>query len=244
MNSSSLPPGTTTCLIVSEKLRVATNYDLSNGLEKVEEWCRAPSLFPTSSGDEDDFILIVRRWRCKDNMGWDLPWEYEIGEGKEIPNQPLPPPTTLLGAKAPPDVPPTSSNSNPINEIETLSISNRNPSFHKLSNSHSLIYEIQNCPWPKENYSLSLDVTHPTKIFVLRTMNKKYFKKISIPSLLRLSLPLEENALSFTHDLEKMVLTICYKKPIELIDVEKKEREIRRKGLVNMKDGAVDCKQS
>ena len=64
-------------------------------------------------GDEDDYVLLIRRWRVSDNMGREEPWEYEIGEAKESGNS-----------------------RNDVREIDSFSVSNSNPCFCALAWRH------------------------------------------------------------------------------------------------------------
>ena len=80
---------------------------------------------------------------------------------------------------------------------------------------------------------------------VVRTANKKYFKRISIEDMDRMKLPLEEKALSWTH--ESNTLIIQYKKPAEIMQKEqaaKAERLAAPDDTAKAQpDGDVDCKQ-
>jgi len=58
-------------------------------------------------------------------------------------------------------------------------------------------WRIRNMPWPKETYSLEVD--HAKQELILRTTNKKYFKRWDIPDMKRNKLPLDEAAIAYKY---------------------------------------------
>ena len=64
-------------------------------------------------------------------------------------------------------------------------------------------------PWPKEVYQLSID--HDKQQIVLRTANKKYYKRIEIPELKRLGIALDDKQISWKYSNETLLIT--YLKP-------------------------------
>ena len=58
-------------------------------------------------------------------------------------------------------------------------------------------WRIRNLKWPKEVYSLEID--HNKQEIVVRTSNKKYYKRFDIPDMRRLSLKLEESSLAWKY---------------------------------------------
>ena len=73
-------------------------------------------------------------------------------------------------------------------------------------------------PYALDVYNVSVDVGE-NKI-VVRTSNKKYFKKMAIPEMDRLSLKLTSSQLKFVHS--NNTLVIHYRKPSEVLEHEKK----------------------
>ena len=94
-------------------------------------------------------------------------------------------------------------------EGDTLRPSAANPVLVRVDRPHAFEWRIRNLPYPKATYSVSID--HEQRQVVVRTANKKYFKRISIEDLDRMRLPIEEKALSWTH--ENNTLIVQYKKP-------------------------------
>lgn len=99
----------------------------------------------------------------------------------------------------------------------------------------------RNAPWPKEVYTVQAE---SLKI-VVRTSNKKYFTRIPIPDLDRCGIQLDSSLLDY--DWANATLVITYQKPVQILELERKEKEERKK-LVNStkepKDGDVQCPQS
>ena len=84
--------------------------------------------------------------------------------------------------------------------------------------------------WPKETYSLEID--HNKQEIVLRTTNKKYFKRFDIPDMKRLGLTLEESALTWKY--QNNTLIIGYDKPNKILELDrKKQQEIKKLGQSN-----------
>jgi hypothetical protein len=158
---------------------------------------------------------IVRKWRKKSPIGVHGDWEYEIGEA------PLPRVTT-----------------------DTLiAQSSSNPHLYRKDSPSHFIWRVRNAVWPKEVYQLSLDLKD--RKIVIRTTNKKYYKRLEIPDMDRLQLPLEESALNF--DWGSNTLVVKYKKPKAVLDkekVEQKERLFTKEKRSAPRDGDVECKQS
>lgn len=75
---------------------------------------------------------------------------------------------------------------------------------------------------------------------VIRTTNKKYFKKYGIPELDLLGLPYEGQRLQFYHS--NNTLVISYTKPPAMLAAEEEDRQERRK-IRAEEDGDVECKQ-
>ena len=64
-------------------------------------------------------------------------------------------------------------------------------------------------PYPKETYLVEADV--PKQQIVLKTTNKKYYKRIDIPDLRRVRLELEESSITWKY--QNQTVIIGYDKP-------------------------------
>lgn len=73
--------------------------------------------------------------------------------------------------------------------------------------------------WPKEVYSLEID--HNKQEIIIKTSNKKYYKRFDIPDMKRLKLPLEDSSIAWKY--QHNTLIVGYDKPEKVIEVEKKK---------------------
>ncbi|XP_062988616.1 protein DPCD [Elgaria multicarinata webbii] len=155
--------------------------------------------------------LLVRKWREKNALGACGSWQVEVGE----PHLPLP------GAA----------------DRELIKESSTNPVFMRNDTKNSFQWRIRNLPYPKNVYSVSVEKDQ--RCCVVRTTNKKYYKKFSIPDLDRFQLPMESTALSFTHANNTLIIT--YQKPTEILVAEEElQKELKKIKAANNGDG--ECK--
>eukprot|EP01135_Chromosphaera_perkinsii_P010417 Nk52_evm89s2118 gene=Nk52_evmTU89s2118 len=119
--------------------------------------------------------------------------------------------------------------------------SNANPMFYRRDTPSAFQWRIRNLPYPKNIYELSVDKGKLE--IVLRTSNKKYFKRITIPDLKRCGFAGELciDDLSYSH--ANNTLIISYKKPVEVINFENQWKQECMK-IKAGKDGDVDCNPS
>ncbi|XP_066475230.1 protein DPCD isoform X1 [Tiliqua scincoides] len=155
--------------------------------------------------------LLVRKWREKTALGAYGNWQIEVGE------LPLP----VLAAL----------------DRELIKESSANPVFMRKDTKNSFQWRIRNLPYPKDVYSVTVDKDQ--RCCVVHTTNKKYYKKFSIPDLDRFQLPLNSNALSFTHANNTLIIT--YQKPAEILAAEEElQKELKKIKAAN--DGDGECK--
>ena len=174
--------------------------------------------------------LVVRKRRGKTVLGAVGAWEFEVGEAPER--------HTVAN--------------------EMMQASSSNPIFTRKDRPHCFEWRIRNLPYPKPTYSVTVDAE--SRQLVVRTANKKYYKRItiedldrarlpleeaplSIEDLDRARLPIEEAPLSWTH--ENNTLVIQYKKPAAILQREK-EAKIERLSAPDAVQEAPDgqeCKQ-
>ncbi|ELV11633.1 Protein DPCD [Tupaia chinensis] len=161
--------------------------------------------------DEKTSELLVRKWRVKSALGALGQWQLEVGE-------PAPPGAGSLGP-------------------ELIKESNANPIFMRKDTKMSFQWRIRNLPYPKDVYSICVD--QKERCIIVRTTNKKYYKKFSIPDLDRHRLPLDDSSLSFAH--ANCTLIISYQKPKEVVVAESElQKELKKVKTANSSDG--DCK--
>lgn len=114
---------------------------------------------------------------------------------------------------------------------ELIVEANGSPELVRQDTAEAHVFRIRNLPYPKSVYAISVErkesgsVTDTVGEIVVRTTNKKYFKRISIPEMVRARIPLEESHLSF--EVKNNTLIIQYKKHLAILAAEneaKKER--------------------
>eukprot|EP01064_Diplonema_japonicum_P031326 TRINITY_DN5557_c1_g1_i1.p1 TRINITY_DN5557_c1_g1~~TRINITY_DN5557_c1_g1_i1.p1 ORF type:complete len:200 (+),score=32.59 TRINITY_DN5557_c1_g1_i1:23-601(+) len=98
------------------------------------------------------------------------------------------------------------------------------PLLSRVDTSTVFEWRVRNLPYPREVYSLTIDA--PSEI-TIRTTNKKYFKKILVPDMLRGGLALEQSSLSWTH--AHNTLVVSYVKPKQILQEEAAAADERKK---------------
>lgn len=108
--------------------------------------------------------------------------------------------------KTPPRMP------SPSPEQESGSIAQciDNPTFSQEDTSDHFQWIVTNLPYPASTYDIKVDSVRQQ--IVIRTSNKKYYKRIDVPDLANRGLPLSENLLNWKHSQNRLV--VSYRKPI------------------------------
>lgn len=95
------------------------------------------------------------------------------------------------------------------------------------------VFKITNMPWDESNYLATVEGPD----IVLRTNNRKYFKRLQISDLVRNGIPLAQAFVRIKH--QQNTLVVFYKKPPQIMVLEKAAREARMAKIKN--DGDVQC---
>jgi hypothetical protein len=161
--------------------------------------------------------LVARRWRSKSAIGGEAQWEYEFGEPEAVAS------VDALGRPR---------------ECVAVAEAAGTPLLVRRNAPDAWEFRIRNLFFPIETYELSVE--DATQSIVLRTKNKKYFKKFDIPAMWRASLALDDAALSMQHNLS--TLLIRYRKPAEIVAAELSERDHVIEAAKSAKEGDVGCK--
>jgi hypothetical protein len=122
--------------------------------------------------DGKSLQLQHRKWRRNDKLKGPTPWMIEFG------TSPIPPAPN--GAK------------------NTVSESASNPAWVALDQGLYWLFKVDNISFPIDTYSVQVD--DEKQQLVLKTTNKKYFKRWSIGPLLRSSTPLDISSVSMVHE--------------------------------------------
>ena len=163
--------------------------------------------------------VLVRKWKRpregQINSQQVAEWEYEIGDD----NRKFNPETDLMSA------------------------SDRNPQFMRKDTTARFEWRIRNLPYPKETYIIEVD--HDKQQIVLKTTNKKYYKRIDIPDLKRLNMKMQEEAIAWKYANNTVI--ISYDKPAEVKAKEKEMLNLAHKAAMQSAGAQggqdVGCKQ-
>ncbi|XP_065175393.1 protein DPCD-like isoform X1 [Sycon ciliatum] len=163
--------------------------------------------------------LLVRKLKSRPRLGGEGNWEWEVGEESMY--------ERARKAQA-------SSSS------QFLVESSSTPFITRRDKLKSFEWRIRNLPYPSDVYSVTAEAEQA--VLVIRTSNKKYFKRITVTDLQRLGCWTENEAISFAH--ANNTLIISYKKPRAVLELQQAVF-LEVKGLLKgMKDGDVNCSQS
>jgi hypothetical protein len=66
-------------------------------------------------------------------------------------------------------------------ETDMIGVSNKNPMFMRKDTEERFEWRIRNLIYPKETYTIEID--HTKQEVVLKTSNKKYYKRFDIPEM-------------------------------------------------------------
>ncbi|XP_072392841.1 protein DPCD [Diabrotica undecimpunctata] len=158
-------------------------------------------------------VLTRRAWKRLGKLANEEAWDIEIGD---------PDPTFLN------------------KEEYSIKESSGQPCITRRNTKKILEWRIRNLPYPIEVYSITIDPDE--QCLVVRTSNKKYFKKLPIPDLARLGISLDQSNVSFTHKFNTLI--IVYEKPKELLEFEKSLYEEIKKIEPKDEGDIPDCRPS
>lgn len=153
--------------------------------------------------DEKTDVLLVRKVRKQTTVGKEGDWVYEVGQATEAAFDPY---------------------------SDTLRASSSNPIFLRKDTPEHFQWRIRNLPYPADVYSVSVD--HEKQEIVVRTSNKKYYKRIQVPDLPRYDLKFQDELLSWKH--QHSTLIISYRKPPKILAGEQDALRDAEKSAVKM----------
>eukprot|EP00049_Salpingoeca_infusionum_P001913 m.51948 g.51948 ORF g.51948 m.51948 type:complete len:203 (-) comp11273_c1_seq3:261-869(-) len=156
-------------------------------------------------------LLMIRKWRKKSSLGKAGSWELEMGE-------------QFGAAKA--------------GTAEMgLRESSSNPVFSRQDQKKAFQWRVRNIPYPMDVYNITVD----GDTIILRTSNKKYFKKFEVADLKRMGLQPTAEDITFTHNGSTLVITLP--KPTPVLELEAR-LAVERAKMKTSEDGDVDCNVS
>eukprot|EP00792_Barthelona_sp_PAP020_P014014 TRINITY_DN961_c0_g1_i1.p1 TRINITY_DN961_c0_g1~~TRINITY_DN961_c0_g1_i1.p1 ORF type:complete len:201 (-),score=42.14 TRINITY_DN961_c0_g1_i1:123-725(-) len=155
--------------------------------------------------------LVVRKWRQPTFLGGEGEWVFEIGQATKV--------------------------FNPYNDL--LAPSNKNPQFYRADTNTHFVFRVRNVPWPQSNFTITID--EEEQKILIRTKNKKYYKKFGIPDLQRLKIDLDYRCMDIS--LINNTLIIKYQKPPQLRQVEQRRKQQISQIEANQKEEQPNCPQ-
>merc|ERR1719356_1204964 len=141
--------------------------------------------------DERTDVLLLRKSRKPTTLGGEGDWVFEVGQAPERAFDP---------------------------HADMMRPSSSNPIFLRKDTPEHFQWRIRNLPYPANVYSVTAD--HDKQDIVVRTSNKKYYKRIELLDLRRNGLKLKDELLTWKH--QHNTLIISYTKPEEVIVAEQK----------------------
>jgi hypothetical protein len=126
-------------------------------------------------------FFTVRKWKSKTALGGDTPWTYEVGEADAM---------------------------NSMSASSSIVPSSQTPQMARRDTRTHFTWRIRNLHYPKETYRVSVD--ERDQVIVVKTSNKKYYKRIDVPDLRRKNLPLNANALCYDYGSSTLVITVSF----------------------------------
>ncbi|CAF0744861.1 unnamed protein product [Brachionus calyciflorus] len=157
--------------------------------------------------------LLIRKWRRKNTLGAKLPWEFEVGLNTD--------------------------NQVRANENLDMTESSNNPIFSRQDTVNAFQWRIRNMIYSADNYIVEID--EQQRAIIIKTKNKKYYKKFQIPDLERIEMGLNPKNMSFSHANNTLIIT--YTKPTEFLSMEKIITSELSKTKAS-KEGDVECNPS
>ena len=120
-----------------------------------------------------------------------------------------------------------------------LVASNSNPVFVQEDRPEAFIFKVRNLiGYPPDAFMVTVD--SDKQELVIRTTNKKYFKRFQIGDMVRDKLPLEQEAVSTQFG--NGVLVVAYKKPVQVVYREaQRKAEFEKLNAKKPQEGDLEC---
>lgn len=153
--------------------------------------------------DERTDVLLLRKSRKPTTLGGEAEWKIEVGQAQDKAFDP---------------------------HTDTMRPSSSNPIFLRKDTPEHFQWRIRNLAYPADVFSVTVD--HEKQQIVVRTSNKKYFKRIDVEDLSRLGLKLKDESLSWKH--QHNTLIISYARPIEVVKAEREALKLAEKTAMTL----------
>lgn len=129
--------------------------------------------------DTNTDVLTRRAWKLKNNIDDEGEWSIEVGD---------PEPTMLK------------------DDGTFIKERSNQPFIVKRITKRNIEWRIRNMPYPLEVYSVTADAEEGC--LMVRTTNKKYFKKLSVLELERVNLKPVQDNVKYSHQFNTLIITV------------------------------------
>eukprot|EP00741_Cyanophora_paradoxa_P005039 tig00000842_g4881.t1 len=126
-------------------------------------------------------------------------------------------------------------------EVMGIAESSTNPIVVRKDTEKAFQWRIRNLHYPSSVFAVAVEPAE--RRIVVRTSNKKYFKKLEVPDMERAGLALEPAALSWQHTGDTLIISYIKPGPILEQERQRKLERLRMKSDKAPKDGDVECSQ-
>jgi hypothetical protein len=117
-------------------------------------------------------------------------------------------------------------------DVDVVELSDRNPIFFRQDTPREWSWRIRQIPYPANVYKVTVDADKNQ--IVVRTTNKKYFKRIDAPA----GEVFQQSEVNWNWGYETLVIT--HKKPPRVVAQDQAENAWRR-SLPSKEEGEADC---
>jgi hypothetical protein len=93
----------------------------------------------------------------------------------------------------------------------------------RCDTAREFVWRVRNVPYPSDVFAVAVEPE--TRDVVVRTTNKKFFKRLKLPEMDAAGLPLSPAAMTWHHAASTLV--ISYRKPPEVLAAEQQEQARR-----------------
>ena len=139
--------------------------------------------------DINTFELLIRKWKKHKDYGKEE-WIFEIGE-----------PTPTFNPEADLLAPSTATVRKNLLKIK--------PMLVRKDTETQFQWRIRNLTWPKAVYLVEVDLTKQE--IVIKTTNKKYYKRIAIPDMQRSGIGIDAKNLSWMYQNNTLIVSVKFK---------------------------------
>jgi hypothetical protein len=126
-------------------------------------------------------------------------------------------------------------------DLDLLRESSSAPVLSRKDSDTEIEFRIRNLPYTKDMFSVTID--EQANALVVRTTNKKYFKRIEVPDMTRAGLRLDAANLSWDFKLNTLVITYRKHVAMRVVEAQEKKERASMKSARVKDDGDGKCAQ-